>query len=272
MEPTLNYTATSTNAEEYDVIRTNLQVPYSSICRLQVNNLTTKASFIVLAKDDYIVINGEKYTINDDYGEVSTETFAMIINELLDDVIKIEATIDNVKRLILTSNEPFTINDMSYNSKMVSGFYNDPFPIKSTYNGTLNYAMAQSAGYSMLTPILYLVSNLGSKCYDNVDKNYCNHKILMRVSNSFSANYPIINGNAEFASIISSNALSDIEFKLVDANKHPIKLLTPMYLSIQTDVVESTDEDAKIDLNALMNNEQNPDAQQLQQQQTQGEN
>ena len=52
-------------------------------------------------------------------------------------------------------------------------------------------------------------------------------------------------------SVVSSNALSDIEFKLVDANKHPIRLLSPMYLSIQVDSIDSTDEDAKIDLTAL---------------------
>ena len=75
----------------------------------------------------------------------------------------------------------------------------------------------------------------------------------MRVSNSFTANYPIINGNAEFASVISSNALSDIEFKLVDANRKQIRLLTPMYLSIQVTAIESVDEDEKIDLNLLMN-------------------
>ena len=73
----------------------------------------------------------------------------------------------------------------------------------------------------------------------------------MRVSNSFSANYPIINGNAEFSSVIPTNALSDIEFKLVDANRHPIRLLTPMYLSINVEAVESTDEDAKINVDAL---------------------
>jgi hypothetical protein len=77
----------------------------------------------------------------------------------------------------------------------------------------------------------------------------------MRVSNSFTANYPIINGNAEFVSIVSANALSDIEFKLVDANKHPIRLLTPMYLSIQVESIESTDEDAKIDLSLLRQQE-----------------
>ena len=254
MERELNYTVTSTNALEYDVIRTNLQIPHGDICQIRANNLTTKASFIVLAKDDYITINNRKFIIGDDYGEVSTETFAMILNDLFNGVIEIEARTDNVKRLILASTVELTINDMSYNTKMVSGFYNDELPIKSTYNNPLHYITAQSAGYSMLTPILYLVSNLGSKCYDNVDKNYCNHKVLMRVSNSFSANYPIINGNAEFASIVSSNALSDIEFKLVDANKHPIRLLTPMYLSIQVDVIDSTDEDAKIDLSALISN------------------
>ena len=251
METNLNYTVTSTNTKEYDVIRTNLQVPHGNLCHLRANNLTTKASFIVLSKDDYITINGQKFIIGDDYMEVSTETFAMILNGLFEGVIDIEANIDNVKRLLIMSKNEFVINDMSYNTKMVSGFYNDSLPIKSTLKNEVHYVMAQSAGYSMLTPILYLVSNLGSKCYDNVDKNYCNHKVLMRVSNSFSANYPIINGNAEFISLVSANALSDIEFKLVDANKHPIRLLTPMYLSIQVESIDSTDEDTKIDLAAL---------------------
>ena len=61
METNLNYTVTSTNTEEYDVIRTNLQVPYGNLCQLRANNLTTKASFIVLAKDDYITINNQKF-------------------------------------------------------------------------------------------------------------------------------------------------------------------------------------------------------------------
>ena len=78
----------------------------------------------------------------------------------------------------------------------------------------------------------------------------------MRVSNSFSANYPIINGNAEFQSVVPTNSLSDIEFKLVDANRKPIRLLTPMYLSINVEAVESTDEDAQINLN-MMNTQVN---------------
>ena len=251
MESSLNYTVTSTNTKEYDVIRTNLQIPNSDISRLMVNNLTTKASFIVLCIEDYIIINGNKYNMNDDYGEVPTDTFAEILNFVFEGNEEITVSVDTVKRLVLSSESKFIINDMSYNAKMVSGFYNDSFPIESEFNGANYQVIAQSAGYSMLTPILYLISNLGSKCYDNIDNNYCNHKILMRVSNSFSANYPIINGNAEFSSVIPTNALSNIEFKLVDANRHPIRLLTPMYLSINVEAMESTDEDAKINVDAL---------------------
>ena len=257
MESSINYTVTSTNAKEYDVIRTNLQIPNSNVSRLLVNNLTTKASFIVLGKDDYVIINGNKYNMNDDYGEVPTDTFAEILNFLFEGNEEITVAVDTVKRLVLNSESEFIINDMSYNAKMVSGFYNDSFPIESVFNGSNYEILAQSVGYSMLTPILYLVSNLGSKCYDNIDNNYCNHKILMRVSNSFSANYPIINGNAEFHSVVPTNSLSDIEFKLVDANRKPIRLLTPMYLSINVEAVEDDDADAQINVNMLNNTQVN---------------
>ena len=247
------YTVTSTDPSNYDTIRTNLQVPIGDMCRLLVTNLTTKASFIVLGKNDYVVINGEKINMNDNYGELSTEGFAALLNELLTEETGVGASIDNVGRLVLSSTKAFNITDMSYNTKMISGFYNDPLPLSSVNieSDGKYYIRARSVGYPLLTPILYLVSNLGAKCYDNVDELYCDRKILMRVSNSFTAGYPIINSNAEFSSIIPVNSLSNIEFKLVDANMHRIELLSPMYLSIQADMIENQDEAAKIDVNQL---------------------
>ena len=94
----INYTVTSTNTKEYDVIRTNLQIPNSNVSRLTVNNLTTKASFIVLGKDDYVIINGNKYNMNDDYGEVPTDTFAEILNFLFEGNDEITVSVDTVKR------------------------------------------------------------------------------------------------------------------------------------------------------------------------------
>ena len=60
MDANITYTITSTDSEHYDIIRTNLQVPRGGFCHLTVTNLTTKASFVVLDKTDYIVINDQK--------------------------------------------------------------------------------------------------------------------------------------------------------------------------------------------------------------------
>ena len=235
-DKSITYTITSTNPGSYNVIRTNLQVPFGDFCRLTVTNLTTKATFVLLNQNDYIIVNGSKFTFPDNYGELSNEGFGALLNELLTSQ-EIKAAVDNVGRLVLTSDKEFTITDMSYNTKMISGFYNDIFPLVSV-NNTI---AARSVGFSLSTPILYLVSNLGAKCYDNIDELYCDRKVLMRVSNSFTSGYPIVNGNAEFSSIIPVNSLSNIEFRLVDANMHDVKLLTPMYLSVQTDSIESSE-------------------------------
>jgi hypothetical protein len=53
----------------------------------------------------------------------------------------------------------------------------------------------------------------------------------MRINNHFIPGQPIVTNNFEFSSRIQSNALSDVWFKLVDANFKPVKLLNPMYLS-----------------------------------------
>lgn len=232
------YTITSTDPKHYNVIKTNLQPPFGDHCRLTVTNLTTKATFVVLNENDYITINNVRYYFQDEYSEMTIDAVVSVLNELLIDA-KITASNDNVGRLVLSSTTPFVISDMTYNVKMITGFYNDSLPLSSNNN----IIAASSAGFSLLTPILYLVSNLGAKCYDNIDELYCDRKVLMRVSNSFSSSYPIVNSNMEFSSVIPVNSLSNIEFRLVDANMHDVKLLTPMYISVQTDSLEEKNKD-----------------------------
>ena len=53
----------------------------------------------------------------------------------------------------------------------------------------------------------------------------------MRINNSFSNSFPIIASNGEFSAMMTSNALSNMTIKLVDANGQKIHLLSPMYLS-----------------------------------------
>ena len=64
----------------------------------------------------------------------------------------------------------------------------------------------------------------------------------MRINNSFTANYPVVNSNIEFSSYLPVYSLSNIEFRLVDANLHDIKLLCPMYLSATVESLEVEEE------------------------------
>ena len=61
----------------------------------------------------------------------------------------------------------------------------------------------------------------------------------MRINNSFMSNLPIISNNVEFTTYVVSNSLSDIIFKLVDANFHSIKLLSPIYISAVGEGIET---------------------------------
>ena len=81
-----------------------------------------------------------------------------------------------------------------------------------------------------MTPILYLVSNIGAvvDCYSG--NNKVKRRILMRINNNYIQDYPIECSNFEFSSIIPSTSLSDVTFQLVDANFQPIQLKAPMYL------------------------------------------
>jgi hypothetical protein len=113
--------------------------------------------------------------------------------------------------------------------------YYPPMPL-STYS-SVQYLRSDSVGYFNLTPVLYLMSHLGSSCYSNgIDDEgnliLDNSRIVMRINNYFISGLPIIANNIEFTCIVPSGSLTNVWFRLVDSNYQPIKLLTPMEISI----------------------------------------
>ena len=266
----IDYTVCSTDPSRYSRINCNLTAPVTRFSAMTVTCLTANCNIMVLSKDDYLTINDVKITLDQDYSNLNGNTLARVLNDLLDPVINV--VVDSANRLVFGSSQEFVINDMSYNTKLITGFYNTSLPIKSHYNEAydsrsedlkiesvdnqlMKYLInAESVGFMLSTPILYLVSNVGMQSYRNIksmnddDKrdpsgsgkpdDLCGAKIVMRLNNSFSANYPITVNNADFTTTLCSNDLSSLEFRLVDAYMHEIKLLSPMYLSITVRAVE----------------------------------
>lgn len=103
---------------------------------------------------------------------------------------RVNLYIDNKGRLCFYSERPFVIKDMTYNVKLITGMYHQQMPVQSIFdeNTKQYYVQALSAGFNLLTPILYLCSNIAIKSYINAD----------------------------FETILLSNDLSMLELRLVN--------------------------------------------------------
>lgn len=235
-----DYTVCSTNPDHYNRINCCLSAPITKYCSMTVTALTAKCSIVVLNENDYVMINGKQYCLGKDYIQLGDRGYAQIMNEYFEENnIGIQFNLDEVLRLEITSSRKFVIERVTYNVSLLIGLYNTSFPIysdsRNTDYGIQYYIKANSVGYCLSTPKLYLTSNVGIQSYRNDIIRHINmtgSKIVMRLNNSFNPGDPIITNNADFSTTILSNDLSNLEFTLVDGFLKEIKLLSPMYLSI----------------------------------------
>ena len=244
----IDYTISSYDSKHYNRIDINLPSPPTRLSKIIVTSLTTNCNIVVINRDDFIQINNKKYYFKDDYCDINSQTFILLLSGIIADSGVI-VNLDNSGRILFSSNNIFTINTCSYNILQISGLYAQNMPLLSNYNediGTYEL-MAESIGNTLSTPILYLVSNIGKSSYRNYNDNINISKIILRINNSFSANHPIIINNADFEVYVNSNDLSHLSLTLTDANLHEIHLLNPIYLTISVQGI--IDDDLFIDIN-----------------------
>lgn len=244
---TMDYTISSMDYTCNNRIYTNIASPHTEFCKLTITSLTTIANFVLLDKSDYIIINDIKYTVRDDFSDVNTASLVEYINGLIDSISPqsdLAVYYDSCSRIYLTSSDPITINDCSYNLKLMLGLVNVPLPFSN--NSTLehlNILLCPDVGLYLSTPVLYLACNLGSNSYKNTTQtNYTSMRILMRLTNSFFAKQPINNANGDYTTTVRCSDLSDIRFTLIDANYHEVKLLSPMYLTVQIEAIPDAED------------------------------
>lgn len=228
-EAVVKFTEFSKNPDNYEQIHANLRIPYTQYSTLIIDSLTTYACFEVLGVNDYLKFNknGSEVvlTFDEGYSDLNAESFAT----LLDDLLKSEnigCSVDMTNRIKFTCENDLSLIDASYNVRTLLGIYDQSLPISSV-GGVVQ---CSAVGHYLSTPILYLIGSIGGKCFIKDGNGYKNQRVLMRINNSFSANFPVIANNGEFKVYTLSNDLSNIDFELVDARFHKIKLLSPMYL------------------------------------------
>ena len=149
----INYTLTSTNPNEYSIIRQSLQAPTTELTEFMVKGLTTMCSFVLLDSTDYIefdifntsIVTPHKYRL---YWTRTTfnltyNSFCNILNSPLggnvdpSDIKQIKNSMDieynELNILIIRSHYSFAITDMSYRMRMVTGMFYNSFAKRSCY-------------------------------------------------------------------------------------------------------------------------------------------
>ena len=243
----MDYTISSTDYEHNSRIYTNITAPHTEFCKLTITSLTTMANFVLLDKSDYIVINDKTYNIQEDFSDVNTASLVEYLNSIIQLTTPdtdIAVYYDSCSRIYFTSLNDITINDCSYNLKLMLGLVNVPLPL--TNNGMINLhkiVLCPDVGLYLSTPVLYLACNLGSNSYKNTtQQNFTSMRILMRLTNSFFAKQPINHANGDYTTTVRCSDLSDVRFTLMDANYHEVKLLSPMYLTVQIEPIPDAED------------------------------
>ena len=246
----MQYTLSSNDSSCYNTVRCRISNPIQ--CRylsMTVTSLTTNCNIRVLNARDFLTLSVGSDTLCvtfGDYTQLTTASFAELINEKLsdggteNDNPRVYATLDNCQRIVFQSTESFGLVSCTYNVKMLLGLYDkrdDEFPLVGVDNGSGVYEIViRNCGYVLSTPILYLVSNLGAPNFRNdEDGGLQSCDVVMRLNNSFTPQIPIIANNGEFSSIIPGGCISGVWFTLVDANMKAIDILNPIYITLTLD-------------------------------------
>lgn len=244
---TMDYTISSMDYRCNNRIFTNITSPQTEFCKLTITSLTTMANFVLLDKNDYVIINDVRYDVNDDFSDVSTSSLVEYLNGLIDTLTPtsdLAVYYDSCSRIYFASRSIITINDCSYNLRLMLGLVNVPLPFaENSVVDDSHVLTCPDVGLYLSTPVLYLACNLGSNSYKNTTQtNYTSMRVLMRLINSFFAKQPINHSNGDYTTTVRCSDLSDIRFTLVDANYREVKLLSPMYLTVQIEAIPDAEE------------------------------
>jgi hypothetical protein len=152
---------------------------------------------------------------------------------------KFAIEMNNLLTFILPEDDiQFKIVDMSYNFKIATGFYYPgALPISSHLNERTGFheITARAVAFTASTPVLFLLSNTGGRCFHMSvdDHNVQNGVIGMVINNNFITGLPAIFQQGDIVSQCLSSDLTYIRLSLVDSNFHTVKLLNPLYCTLQ---------------------------------------
>ena len=247
----MEYTFNSTDPDQYNEIICPINYTGASIqIRWYVSFVNGKSNIILLDEEDYFTLDngesGEKHNVQKTY--TNLENIGNKLSEIFNPA-NIGVQIDNAQRILLFSDENFKIIDMSERLKYATGFHYLNEVDLAAHQGTIEiinddnetetvdrYIIKSKASYfDYLTPIWYVVSNLGSpNQVSSMREKYKNFypAVSVKIVNTFADGQALSISNGDYQTISRASALNNLKVNIVDANLLPIKFLSPVYITI----------------------------------------
>ena len=137
------YTLSSTDPQHFNRIQTKLPTELSSrFVNVCVTSLTSNCNNEVMNADDHITFvfhadDGDttRKVLMTPYSKLTSASLPYVLQDIFNaHTIPVTVSLSNLDTLIFTSDTPFDIVDMSYNMKLITGFYphkDDEYPIPS---------------------------------------------------------------------------------------------------------------------------------------------
>ena len=138
------YTLSSTDPQHFNRIQTKLPTELSSrFVNVCVTSLTSNCNIEVMNADDYITFvfrppdspPTTRKVLMTPYSKLTSASLPYVLQDIFNaHTIPVTVSLSNLDTLIFTSDTPFDIVDMSYNMKLITGFYphkDDEYPIPS---------------------------------------------------------------------------------------------------------------------------------------------
>ena len=232
----------------------------NSVVAYRISSLSTIASFSMTTPDDYMII---ETTIEDEpieltlhfqeHGAYEMRTLIYELNNLFegqlvsledDPPITLTVSMDSTNRLIIGANKEFSVIDASYRVKLLFGLYHSSLPI----NSIQKQLMCPSVPMLCYSNVLYLTSKTDFVSTINIDDKTETRSICYKINELLYPGVPICSKLPGEYSIIHTDSLGSLEFRLVDFNLQPVILHSPLFITIEIQNLNSMTQSERTNL------------------------
>lgn len=233
---------TSTDPDNYGTVCYSATPTISQPCQIRISSIQYDAHFSITTPDDFVELS-----VKDTEAGTSVVLKTVVVNfpecgyylkDMLPAQLKailgngIEITL-NDRGLLTYTGEYVKINNASHRAKLLMGLYHVPdeeYPISLAGGYT-----APSVPLTSFGNILYLESNLPSPVgVRGTDKNKEEYKSIVYKGSDYL--YPGIPVNSRTPGPViatKTEALTDLEFRLVDFQMYPVILHSPLTITME---------------------------------------